>query len=360
MEGSVMKTVVALGGDGIGPEVVDAACYVLENMGVDLEIVKPPCGEKALKEYGTPFPKETMELTNSADAVLFGASGEASVIILAYLRWFFDTYANVRPVKYYEGVLTSIKNPEGVDFVIIRENTEDFYPGREGDISLLAERMPDYKDILGRRFADYGEGKFAVGLYTVKGCRRIAEFACKEALKRKRKGFPGKVTCVTKSNVLRETGGLFQRMVEEEVRRHPELTYEHFYVDDMARRIVRFPREMDVIVTTNMFGDILSDLAAELMGGLGMAPSACIGDKHAYFEPVHGSAPDIAGKGIANPTATILSCVMMLEYLGMEKDAGKLEKAVAEVYRKGETLTPDMGGTAKTMEVAEAILRELM
>lgn len=353
------KMIVALGGDGIGPEVVDAAIQVLESMGLDLEIQKPLCGEAAIKKFGTPFPKEAIDLTNESDAILFGATEQASVIILAYLRWGLDTYANLRPIKYYEGVPTPIRDPEGIDFVIVRENSEGLYPGREGDLSLLAEKLPDYRDRLGKSFADYGAGKFAIRVFTNKGCQRIAKFACEKARERKAKGFPGKVTCVTKSNVLRESCGLFQKTCEEVIKNYPELKYEHFYVDDMARRIIRFPKDMDVIVTSNMFGDILSDLAAELMGGLGMAPSACIGDKYAYFEPVHGSAPDIAGKGIANPTASILSSVLMLEYLGMKGKAEELENAVKAVYREGKVLTPDMGGKAKTIDFTRAVIEKL-
>jgi 3-isopropylmalate dehydrogenase len=353
------KKIVALGGDGIGPEVVDSAIQVLESMGLDLEILKPLIGEAAIKKFGNPFPKEAVDLTNQSDAILFGATEQASVIVIAYLRWVLDTYTNLRPIKYYEGVSTPIKDPEGIDFVIVRENSEGMYPGREGDISLLAEKLPDYKDLMGKSFADFGKGKFAIRIITEKGCKRISKAACEKAMERKKEGFPGKVTCVTKSNVLRQSCGLFQKTCEEVIKDYPELKYEHFYVDDMARRIIRFPKDIDVIVTENMFGDILSDLASELMGGLGMAPSACIGDKYAYFEPVHGSAPDIAGKGIANPTATILSSVMMLEYLGMKEKAEELENAVKAVYGEGKVLTPDMGGKSKTRDVTKAIIQKL-
>ncbi|WXG41945.1 MAG: isocitrate/isopropylmalate dehydrogenase family protein [Candidatus Freyarchaeum deiterrae] len=353
------KKIVALGGDGIGPEVVDAAIQVLESMGLDLEITKPLVGEAAIKKFGTPFPKEAIDLTNQSDAILFGATERASVIILTYLRWTLDTYANLRPIKYYEGVSTPIKDPEEIDFLIVRENSEGLYPGREGDISLLAERLPDYKDLTGKTFADFGKGKFAIRIITEKGCKRISKVACEKAIERKKRGFPGKVTCVTKSNVLIQSCGLFQKTCEEVIKGYPELKYEHFYVDDMARRIIRFPKDQDVIVTSNMFGDILSDLASELMGGLGMSPSGCIGDRYAYFEPVHGSAPDIAGKGIANPTATILSSVMMLEYLGMSDEAQELENAVGELYRERKVLTPDMGGKSKTREVTQTIIQKL-
>jgi len=159
--------------------------------------------------------------------------------------------------------------------------------------------------------------------------------------------------------MLRESCGLFKQSVEDVLKDYPELSYEHFHVDDAARRLVRFPREMDVIVTSNMFGDILSDLGAELVGGLGIAPSGCYGNGKAYFESVHGSAPDIAGKGIANPTATILSAAMMLDYLGLPNEAVALEKAVEAVYRTGKVLTGDQGGKAKTLEFAEAVLQEI-
>nr|MDO8100618.1 isocitrate/isopropylmalate dehydrogenase family protein [Candidatus Njordarchaeota archaeon] len=354
------KRITAMGGDGVGPEVVNAACYVLENMGIDIEITKPPAGESAIKSHGTPFPKETRQLCDEADAILFGAVGDKSTMIIAYLRWILDTYANIRPTKYYEGVHSPLKDPSGVDFVIVRENTEGLYPAREGDLSDLAEALPRYRDQLGRSLAQFGKGKFAIRVITERGTRRIAKFACEYARKRKKMGFPGKLTCVTKSNLLTQSCGLFQSITEEEVKKFPDLTFEHYYVDDAARRLVRYPKEMDVIVTSNMFGDILSDLAAEIVGGLGIAPSACIGDKKAYFEPVHGSAPKYAGKSMVNPTATILSAKMMLEYLGMEKAASSLEEAIRQVYKEGKSLTYDQGGKTKTTEFAQTVLKKLL
>jgi isocitrate/isopropylmalate dehydrogenase len=280
-------------------------------------------------------------------------------MIIAYLRWVLDTYANIRPAKYYEGVHSPLKDPSGIDFVIVRENTEGLYPAREGDLPELAKALPKYRDQLGRSLAQFGNGKFAIRVITERGTRRIAKFACEYARKRKKMGFPGKLTCVTKSNLLTQTCGLFQRITEEEFKKFPELSYEHYYVDDAARRLVRYPNEMDVIVTSNMFGDILSDLAAEVVGGLGIAPSACVGDKKAYFEPVHGSAPKYAGKNMVNPTATILSAKMMLEYLGMQDPADSLEEAVKQIYAEGRVLTYDQGGRATTTEFAQAILKRL-
>jgi isocitrate/isopropylmalate dehydrogenase len=359
MVGLVSKKVAAMGGDGVGPEVVNATCSVLDGMGLDIEITRAPCGEAAIKSHGMPLPDETKRLCEEADAILFGAIGDKSTEIIRFLRWVLDTYANIRPAKYYEGVRSPLKDPEGIDFVIVRENSEGLYPAREGDIPMLAKALPDYRDLLGRSFAQFGDGKFAIRIITEKGTRRIAKFACEYAENRKRVGFPGKLTCVTKSNLLVQTDGLFRSMTEEEVRKHPSLAYEHYYVDDVARRLVRYPKEMDVIVTSNMFGDILSDLAAEVVGGLGLAPSACIGDEHAYFEPVHGSAPKYAGKNVVNPTAAILSASMMLDYLEMKQAALDLEEAIKQVYREGKVATYDQGGTATTTEFAQEVSKKL-
>jgi isocitrate/isopropylmalate dehydrogenase len=353
------KKIVALGGDGVGPEVVEATCQVLERTGFDLEILKPLCGAEALKTRGNAFPEEARKLCEESDAILFGAAEGPSIAILVYLRWVLDNYINLRPVKYYPGAYSPLRDPRGIDFHIIRENSEGLYPGREGELSWLAHRIPDYRDPFGRTLDFYGEGKFALRVITKKGTQRIARYAVQLAQERKSQGFPGKVTCITKSNVLRQSCGLFQKIVEEEVKKADGIQLEHFHVDDAARRLIRFPRDFDVIVTSNMFGDILADEAGEMVGGLGIAPSACLGGKKPYFEPVHGSAPDIAGKGIVNPTAMILSAKMTLDHLDMKEEAQALEKAVARVYRDGITLTPDQGGKASTREFAEAVLRAI-
>jgi isocitrate/isopropylmalate dehydrogenase len=354
------KKVVCLGGQGIGPEVVDAACYVLEEANFNVDIIKPIHGEAALEQCNSVFPEKTRMLCDEADAILFGAVKAAGAPILAYLRWVYDNYINVRPVKYYPGARSPLKDPTGIDFVLIRENSEGLYPDREGDLSLLAKNLPGLKDgRVGKAIGDYGEGKFAIRVISVRGARRIASYACDYTLQRKKKNFPGKLTCVTKSNILRETCGLFRNAVEEECKKYLEVTYEHYYIDDMARRLIRYPREMDVIVTSNLFGDILSDEAAELVGGLGLCASACIGGKVAYFEPCHGAAPKYAGKNAANPTAAILAAKLMLDYLRMPSEAQALEKAVAAVYAEGKSLTYDQGGNATTTECAEAILRKI-
>ena len=353
------KKIIALGGDGVGVEVMEVTCHILEKAGWALEILKPPCGSEALKTLGTAFPDETKKLCDESDAVLFGATGGPSSGILAYLRWMMDNYINLRPVKYYPGALSPLKNPEGIDFLLIRENSEGMYPGREGDLPWLARKLPDYRDPFGRTLDFYGEGKFAIRLITRKGTERIAKYGVELAKERKAQGFAGKVTCITKSNVLRQSCGFFQKTVEEAVKKSPGIGFEHFHVDDAARRLIRFPRDFDVIVTSNMFGDILADEAGEMVGGMGIAPSACLGGRKPYFEPVHGSAPDIAGKGIVNPTAMILSAKMMLEYLGMKDEGLALEKAVAAAYREGKHLSADQGGSASTRELAEAVLKKI-
>jgi isocitrate/isopropylmalate dehydrogenase len=355
-----MKTVVALGGEGIGVEVVEATCELLLAAGLPLKVLTPPHGEAAQQAHGTPVPDETKRLCGQADGVLFGAAGgPASSAVITWLRWQQDAYANVRPIRYYPGAASPLREPDGIDFVVLRENMEGLYPGREGDLGALARALPELCDRVGRGVGHYGEGRFAVKVVSRAGTERIARFACALALRRKTRGYRGKVTCVTKSNVLRRSDGFFQEVVEGVMGEHPDLAYEHFYVDDAARRLVRFPREMDVVLCMNLYGDILSDLAAELAGGLGLAPSGCFGDRWAYFESVHGSAPDIAGRGIANPTATILSAAMMLEHMGLEAEAARLEAAVARVYREGRRLTRDQGGSATTREFCQAVLGAL-
>jgi 3-isopropylmalate dehydrogenase len=355
------KRIVVLGGDGVGPEVTDVACDILKRMNLGFEILTPPNGESSMAEYGTPLPEETKRLCTEADAILFGAAGAFSSPILTFIRWELDNYVNLRPIKYFPGASTPLKDAEGIDTVVLRENSEGFYPpGREGDISQLAQHWPEWKDsLLGRTFSDYGEGKFALRIITERGIDRLMKYACSFAEKRKASGYPGKITLATKSNVLQQSCGLVQKRAEEEVSRHPGLVYEHFYIDDMCRRMVRYPKEMDVVVTTNMFGDILSDEAAELVGGLGIAPSACVGGRTPYFEPVHGSAPKYAKQNVINPTAMILSVKMMLDHFGLEKEGKELEGAVASVYRDGRYLTRDQGGQATTRDFADAVARKL-
>ena len=348
-----MKTVVALPGEGIGVEVVDATCEIMTAAGMPVKIATPP----QIDAPGSPVPEATKRACRDADAVLFGAAGPATTNVVGWLRWEMQAWAGVRPAKFYTGMRSPLTDPEGSDFVVIRENSEDLYPGLEGNLDDARRGIPNVRDRFHRGLERFGAGRFALKVVTRAGAERVARFSCELARKRKAKGHPGKVTCVTKSNVLRETDGLFHHSVEEIVRGYPGLTFEHFHVDDAARRLIRFPKSMDVVVCMNQYGDILSDVAGEVTGGLGLASSANFGDDGwAYFESVHGSAPDIAGKGIANPTGTILSAVLMLDHLGLASEAARLEAAVERVYRDGKTLTPDQGGTATTKQMAGAVL----
>jgi isocitrate/isopropylmalate dehydrogenase len=344
-----MKTIVALPGEGIGPEVVDATCELLTGTGLPLKILTPP--------QGSPLPEETKRAARDADGVLFGAAGPSTSLVVSWLRWEMSAWAGVRPIRFFPGMRSPLADPDGIDYVLLRENSEGLYPGREGDLAEIVRLLPNLADRTGKRLQDFGtEGRFAVKVVTPRGAERIARFAAELAKKRKARGKPGKVTCVTKSNVMRQTDGLFQEIAERVVRAAGGIEFEHFHVDDAARRLVRFPKSMDVVLCMNLYGDILSDLGAETAGGLGLAPSGNFGDGWAYFESVHGSAPDIAGKGIANPTATILSAALMLEHMGMIAEAQRLEAAVGRIYRDGKVLTPDQGGTARTRELAQAVL----
>jgi isocitrate/isopropylmalate dehydrogenase len=343
-----MKTIVALPGEGIGPEVVDATCELLMGTGLPLKILTPP--------QGSPLPEATKRAAREADGVLFGAAGPSTSLVVSWLRWEMAAWAGVRPIRFFPGMRSPLADAEGIDYVLLRENSEGLYPGREGDLAEIVRLLPNLSDRTGKRLKDFGtDGRYAVKVVTPRGAERIARFACDLARRRQKRGKPGKISLVTKSNVLPRTDGLYDEIVANVVR-EAGLPFEHFHVDDAARRLVRFPKAMDVVLCMNLYGDILSDLGAETAGGLGLAPSGNFGDGWAYFESVHGSAPDIAGKGIANPTATILSAALMLEHMGMIAEAQHLEAAVGRVYRDGRVLTPDQGGTAKTRELAQAIL----
>jgi isocitrate/isopropylmalate dehydrogenase len=343
-----MKTIVALPGQGIGVEVVDATCELLMGTGLPLKILTPP--------QDNPLPEETKRAAREADGVLFGAAGPSTSLVVSWLRWEMSAWAGVRPIRFFPGMRSPLTDPDGIDYVLLRENSEGLYPGREGDLAEIVRLLPNLADRTGKRLQDFGtEGRFAVKVVTPRGADRIARFACDLARRRQKRGKPGKITLVTKSNVLPRTDGLYDEIVANVVRA-AGLPFEHFHVDDAARRLVRFPKAMDVVLCMNLYGDILSDLGAETAGGLGLAPSGNFGDGWAYFESVHGSAPDIAGKGIANPTATILSAALMLEHMGMIAEAQRLEAAVGRIYRDGKVLTPDQGGTARTRELAQAVL----
>jgi len=323
-------------GDGIGHEVIPAARRVLEATGLPLVFIEAEAGWETFQKYGTSVPEETVEKILASDATLFGAATSPTKKVpgffgaIRYLRRRLDLYANVRPAK-HRPVPGSVP---GTDLVVVRENTEGLY--------VEQERL-------------YARGKVAIAdrVITYEASYRIAEYALKLAERRR-----GKLALVHKANVLPLSDGLFLEAAHDAAKRHPTVEVSEVIVDACAMRMVRNPQSFDVLVMENLFGDILSDLAAGLVGGLGLAPSGNIGERAAIFEPVHGSAPDIAGKGIANPTAAILSGAMMLEHLGESEAARRIEAAVDKVLAEGPR-TPDLGGHATTREFTDAVIRAL-
>jgi isopropylmalate/isohomocitrate dehydrogenase-like protein len=328
-----MYNITLIPGDGIGPEVTEALLHVLEIMDIELDYTLAYAGDACYNKTGTTIPDETLSKAKKADATLFGSvttvPGHKSAIIS--LRNELDLYANLRPVKSYQGINCLF---DDLDFVIVRENTEGLYSGIEGYTK---------------------DGATALRVITRSASERICKFAFKHAEKTGR----NKVTAVHKANVLKKTDGIFRESFYKIADEFPNIGTDEKYVDAAAMFLITKPQDFEVIVTTNLFGDILSDEGAGLVGGLGMVPSANIGDNNALFEPVHGSAPDIAGLGISNPSAMILSAVMMLDYLGEHYEAKKLENALLDVICEGKVLTPDLGGSSKTMEMAQKISDKL-
>jgi 3-isopropylmalate dehydrogenase len=328
-------TIALLPGDGIGPEVVDATVKVLKALekktDIEFEFKTYMIGDAEKKRSGTALPQATIDGVKEADACLFACVGETAKETILPLRQKFNLYANLRPAKAYPGV-PALK-PE-TDLMIVRENTEGIY-------KMIGNRSP--------------RSAFNVRVITWEASERIVRYAFEYA---KANG-KTKVTSVHKANVLDYTDGLYLEASRVVAKEYPDIKYEELIVDAAAMRLVMYPEQYEVIVTTNMFGDILSDVTAGLVGGLGMAPSGNVGDDMCIFEPVHGSAPDIAGKGIANPSACILSAAMMLDWLKEEKAAKMVEEAVLKVLKEGEVKTPDLGGKNKTTEFAEAVAKVL-
>ena len=321
-------------GPGIGAEVTSEAVRLLESTDLTFDCRYFEIGYEVFLTTGTPVPDDVLAGILKTQACLFGATttpvgvpGYKSAIIT--LRTALGLYANVRPAKSYP-VPKSMKN---VDLVIVRENTEGMYSGWEFE-------LPD--------------SAYTVRVITRKATERITRFAFELAMKRRKK-----VTIVTKANVLRLSDGLFLEVARKVAEDYPDVEVEEAFVDVTAMRLILKPNIFDVIVTSNLFGDILSDESAGLVGGLGLAPSSNIGADYALFEPVHGSAPRLAGKGIANPMAAILASKMMLEYLGENRWAERIENAIVTVLKEGKVLTPDLGGSSSTTQVTDAIIDAL-
>lgn len=324
--------IAVIPGDGIGKEVMEATISVLDELDVDFDYIYGIAGDECNEEHGTPLPQETIDIVRDSDAYLFGAAGETAADVIVKIRQEMKMFANLRPVKSYPNTKSLFEN---VDFMIVRENTEGLY---------IADQEEETED-----------GAIAKRVITREAEERIIDYAFQYAKDNNRT----KVTAVHKANVLKKTDGLFKEIFYEVSEKYPDIDTEDFYVDATAMYLVTQPQEFQVVVTTNLFGDILSDEGAGLVGGLGLIPSANIGADGALFEPVHGSAPDIAGQQKANPIAMMLSAIMMLRYLGENDAADKFDAAILKVLSEGKTLTGDLGGSATTMEVAQAVKNAL-
>jgi len=353
-DGMAKKRVAVIEGEDASPEAVRPTVELIDRMSLDIEWVYPPVGERGEASHGSIFPEEAKRIIDTTDTALFGATSGKSALALFYLRWGKETYANVRPSKWLPGYRSALADPRGIDLVIVRENLEDLYLMAEGELEELAPARV-FSPILQRHVAELGPGQYAVKAITRRGTERVTRFACELARRRRRAGRPGKVTVASKYNMLPLSDGLFRTVATEVARQYGDVELETMIVDNLAHQLTRAPQTLDVVLLPNLYGDILSDAAAGLIGGLGLAPSGCYGASYAYFESAHGSAPDIAGKNSINPTATVLSAAMMLAYLGMEPAAKAVERAVAQVYAAGRWLTADQGGAASTTEFLRAV-----
>jgi 3-isopropylmalate dehydrogenase len=352
--------IAVLPGDGIGPEVMAPALEVLNKVaaatqGLSFRFNEAPAGAGYFRDHGVSMPESTVKLCEEADAILLGACGMPSIrypdnteiMPQVELRFIFDLYAGVRPCRLIPNVQSPIVGAaeRGIDLVVIRESTEGLFAS------------------MGKGVVTDTEARETL-LITRKTSERLFEFSFRYAAQRKKRGRPGNLTCVDKANAFKAYA-FFRKLFEECAARHPDVATDRLYVDACSALLVRRPWDFDVMVMENMFGDILSDLTAGLIGGMGMAPSADIGDTHAVFQPCHGTAPDIMGKGLANPTAMILSAAMMLDWLADKHDhagaaqaARAIETAVDRVFAEG--VKPcEFGGTDGTAAIGNAVLREL-
>jgi isocitrate dehydrogenase (NAD+) len=333
-------TIAALKGDGIGPEVTEATIKVLnaiqQKSSFQLNILYGEAGYHCIKDYGTNLPKETIDLLKKTEACLKGPMTTpeetgAPVSVAVTLRRMFNLYANVRPCRTFPSV-ESLK--PSIDLVVVRENTEGMYSGME---SLLAP----------------GVG-VALRVITRDASLKVAHFAFKLAKQRRKH-----LTYIHKGNILRLTDGIFKEAVKEAQRDYPEVEVDDLHIDAATMQLIKKPEAYDVMVTTNLFGDIISDEAAQVTGSLGLAAGANIGENYGMFEPVHGSAPKYTGKNYVNPIATILAGSMMMDYLGEKQAAATIENAVIAVLKEGKTRTADLGGKATTREMADAIAKKI-
>lgn len=352
--------IAVIGGDGIGPEVMAPTLEILRKIeattpNLKFRFSETPAGAGHYKETGKSMPDSTIKLCEEADAILLGACGLPSVrypdnteiMPQVELRFIFDLYAGVRPCRLIPGVRSPIVDADkhGIDLVVIRESTEGLFAS------------------MGKGVVTNDEARETM-VITRKTSERLFDFSYRLAQRRRKRGKPGVLTCVDKANVFKAFA-FFRQMFDERGKRYPDVSTEHLYVDACSAMLVKYPWDFDVLVMENMFGDIISDLTAALIGGMGMAPSADIGDKHAVFQPCHGTAPDIMGEGKANPTAMILSAALMLEWLGDKHEhapaieaSQRIERAMDAAFAGG--IKPmEFGGSDGTAAVAKAVLTQL-
>ncbi|CAM2828750.1 MULTISPECIES: isocitrate dehydrogenase [Pseudoalteromonas] len=332
------QTITVIKGDGIGPSIIDSALEILKAAGCDFDYEFVDAGLAALEKTGELLPQETIDTIAKNKITLKGPLttpvGEGFTSINVTLRKQFGLYANVRPVKSFVGTKARY---DDIDIITIRENTQGMYSG------------------LGQVVSEDGNEAEAKSVITREGAEKIITFAYELAVREGRK----KVTAVHKANILKSTSGLFLKVAREVAERYPQIESTEMIVDATCMKLVMTPEEFDVVVTTNLFGDILSDLCAGLVGGLGMAPGANIGEDAAIFEAVHGSAPDIAGKNLANPTSVILASIQMLEHLDMGDTAERIRSAVADVIKSGDRTTRDLGGSHGTTDFTQSVIDRL-
>ena len=329
-------TITLIPGDGIGPEIIAATVRIIEATGVDIEWETHILGAQAQEKFGTTLPEATIDSIKRNKVALKGPQmtpvGKGFTSVNVGLRKALDLYANVRPIKNLPNVPSRYEN---VDLVIVRENTEGLYAGLEHTV------IPGVVESL--------------KIITEKASTRISRYAFEYARSNGRK----KVTCVHKANIMKLSDGLFLECFRKVAEEYPEIEADDKIVDNCCMQLVIRPEQFDVLVLENLYGDIVSDLCAGLIGGLGLAPGANIGEQGAVFEAVHGSAPDIAGQGIANPTAILMSGLLMLRHIGEHEAADRAQKAMLDVFAEGKYLTKDLGGAAKTNEFARAIVEKM-
>ena len=328
--------VTLISGDGVGPEVIGAAVEVIAATGIKIDWDRQAAGANAFRRFGNPVPEDLLQSMLRTRVALKGpletrvAEGFRSINVL--LRKTFDLYANLRPTMSFAGIPSPFRN---VNLTVVRENTEDLYAGIEHEVA------PGVVE--------------SIKIITAKASTRIAKFAFDYARRTGRKS----LTAIHKANIMKLSDGLFLKCARAVAKHYPEIKYTEQIVDAACMRLVTAPASFDVLLLENLYGDIVSDLCAGLVGGLGLVPGANYGDKGAIFEAVHGTANDIAGKNVANPVAAILSSAMLLDYLGHPREGEKIRTAVSSVLRAGRTLTRDLGGKASTSEMADAVVRAL-